>query len=116
MKEAKFWHDLKLAVCRELDALATLGRDGLWCDGFIPATYAIETAPAQITGNVWIGVGPREHEKWKFTLTLTKPAPDRAAVEWSDLMPAYGTTGWVKVDTDHKLLAIELGAAVPIVR
>ena len=114
MNEAMFWNHLESRVCRELDGLEECHRRGLWCHGFVMKQYAVESAPAQVSGYVWIGVGPREHEKWEFTLVLKDTAPDRASIPWQELLPPNDVTGWMKVDLDRRRMAIEPGAAVPV--
>lgn len=113
--EAKFWHDLQVRVCRELAGIATSGRTGLWCDGFSAEQFEFEAKP-QISGHVWIGVGPREHEKWRFTIVVNQSVADREAIDWAGLLPPNESTGWLRVDSIGRRMAIEPGAAVPIVR
>lgn len=115
MKEAKFWHDLEARVCRELAGIGSAGRHGLWCDGFIPEHFDFGKT-SQIRGHVWIGVGPREHEKWQFTVHVNQKVTEREGIDWPGLLPPNDVTSWMKVDTVGKRMAIEPGAALPIVR
>ena len=113
MTEPKFWAHLEQRVCREFDGLEEYRRRGLWCDGFVPKEYSLESKTAHVSGHVWIGIGPREHEKWEFTLHMTGPVADREGIPWSDLLPPEEVTGWMKVDAAGRRMAIEPGSAVP---
>ena len=56
---------------------------GLWCDGFLPEQYDVDSEHPSIRGDVWIAKGRRTMEKWVFTLFLGKPVPsatERTAV------------------------------------
>lgn len=114
VNEAMYWNQLQARVCRELDGLEEYHRRGLWCHGFVAKEYAVDSSPAQIVGQVWIGVGPREHESWGFTLVLKQKAADRASVPWQELLPADDVTGWMTVDLGGRRMAVDPGSAVPI--
>ena len=113
MKEPMFWHQLKYLVCRALDRLKNCDRHGIWCEQFVPEHYEFESTPGRITGHVWIGVGPREHEKWKFVVMLKQSVLDKESIDWSHLLPPDRSSSWIAVDSIGRHLALDPGAAVP---
>ena len=114
MIESKYWDQLQSRVSKELNGLDECHRRGLWCHGFVPKTYSLESKPALVSGWVWIGIGPREHEKWTFTLVLPQPAAERESIPWDDLLPPNEVTAWLTVDLPGRRMAIQPGVAVPI--
>ncbi|MCA9758336.1 MAG: hypothetical protein KDA27_21250 [Candidatus Eisenbacteria bacterium] len=109
MNEPLFWSHLEVLVSRALERLDGLERHGIWCDKFMPEEYE----PEQIRGHVWVGVGPREHEKWRFVILLDKKSLSREAIDWAGLLPPDGGTPWLAVDGRQKLFRIEPGLAAP---
>jgi hypothetical protein len=81
----------------------------LWCDGFIPEAYLLDRVQGRITGVVWMGMGPRHQEAWKFTLVLPFSVSGRADIRWSDLLPASEASGWLVVAPEKKEIEVRLG-------
>ena len=113
MDESDFWIHLECRVCEEIDGLKQPGRRRFWCDGFIPERYELTNPSPQISGRVWMGVGPREQQEWEFTLLLGRPVESRDAIKWSTLLPPPNVTRWLSVDPIGKRLVVEPKAAVP---
>ncbi len=110
-EESGFWDRLEYRVCDELACMEDKRFRSLWCDGFIPEEYDLGEHPV-IRGRVWIGIGPRSQEKWRFALLIGAPAHSRAEIDWSALLPAAGMTRWLTADIEARMMEIEPGAAV----
>jgi hypothetical protein len=110
-EERKFWLGLEFRVCRELRKLPDYRY--LWCDGFLPESYELDGSPRAITGDVWIGTGPRRQEKWSFTLILPSFASSPSGMAWSALVPPEELTGWLAVDTQKRELNLDLRRLAP---
>jgi hypothetical protein len=106
--ERQFWIGLEFRVCCEMDKHPICRRIRLWCDGFIPEDYLLDRVPGSITGIVWIGMGPRHQEKWKFSLILPFSASGRADITWSDLLPASEANGWLVIALEKKEIEVRL--------
>ena len=115
MQESDFWSALEFRICRELEGLPKGQRQGLWCDGFLPdeLEWELHGKPPRVTGSVWMGVGPREQQRWSFRLTLNHPNQDRSEIEWSTLLPPEDQTHWLTVDWDNRYLEIDPKRAAP---
>jgi hypothetical protein len=107
MDETEFWSRLEFRVCREMESIEECGRQGLWCDGFIPEHYGLDGSPASITGRVWIGFGARIQEKWQFRLILGSSPGSPRKIQWAELLPAAELTGWLAVNTQDKRIELE---------
>lgn len=107
--ERQFWDGLEFCVSREMQK-QPMGRSlGLWCDGFIPEHYLLDQLPRRITGLVWIGMGPRHQETWKFSLVLPPSTSDPIGAVWSDLLPISEASGWLVIATEKKEIEVRLG-------
>jgi hypothetical protein len=73
----------------------------------------LEATPQVIEGEAWIGIGPRDQERWSFRLTLPDRIDRRADIEWSRLLPPADVTRWLSVDRDGRHLGSDPGAAEP---
>jgi hypothetical protein len=69
MSEVDYWESLEFRVCHALREMPERRFQSLWCDGFIPNEYQINTASPRIIGEVWICNGQKQ-SKWGFTLLL----------------------------------------------
>ena len=107
--ERQFWTVLEFRVCDEMDKQPICRRLRLWCDGFIPEAYLVDRVPGRITGVVWMGMGPRHQEAWKFTLVLPFSVSGRADIRWSDLLPASEASDWLVVAPEKKEIEVGLG-------
>lgn len=76
---------------------------GLWCDGFIPEHYLLDQVPRRIVGFVWIGMGARHQEKWKFSLILPPTISG-----WSDLLPTSEANGWLEIVPEKMEIEVRL--------
>lgn len=113
MDEKTFWERLEFRICGEMNGLDDCRRLGLWCDGLRPQLYEPSGESPSISGDAWIGLGPRDQQCWTFTLLLPAPVTDREAVVWQDLLPAEDETGWLGFDADAGQLMLAPGDAVP---
>ena len=114
VNEEEFWGRLEYRVSREMSGNKDCQRLGLWCDGFVPEQYVLDSSPCYIAGQAWIGLGPGTHqEKWQFKLILRSSPASREGISWSELLPADEVTRWLTVDPEEKRFEIEPGASVP---
>jgi hypothetical protein len=113
MDESGFWDHLEYRVCDEIGGLREPGFRRYWCDGFLPDLYVFDESPPRVVGRVWMGIGPREQEEWRFTLLLRGPIASREEIDWSALLPPPDATRWLTVDPAGKRLVIEPAVAVP---
>jgi hypothetical protein len=60
-----------------------------------------------------MGIGPRDQERWDFTLLLGRPFGSPEAIDWPALLPPPDVTKWLTMDPSRKHLTIEPSAAVP---
>jgi hypothetical protein len=65
-----------------------------------------------ISGRAWIGIG-KTQEQWAFTLLLPGRVTDQSPINWSTLIPADDTTGWLAPNRGARTLAIDPAAAIP---
>jgi hypothetical protein len=111
--ESKYWLCLEFRICLEFKGMPEKRLRRLWCDGFIPEAYLLDSESPCITGRAWIANGRSGQEQWKFTLFLRHPVGSRAEIEWDTLLPPDDVTRWLAVDTFGRRLEIEPAAAVP---
>jgi hypothetical protein len=113
LTEADFWARLEFRLCREFDGYEEWRKLGLWCDGIYAGLVALDSSPQVIEGEAWIGLGPRNQERWSFRLTLPERVDRRSEIEWTGLLPADDVTRWLSVDREAGHLEINPGVAVP---
>lgn len=65
----------------------------------------------RITGRVGF-VDGRNASKWEFTLLLGHAVHSLEDIEWADLLPAKGTTGWLQCDAPKNQIEINPTAAI----
>lgn len=113
MTESEFWPRLEYRVCHEMRGDETCRREGLWCDGFLPARYEFNASEPTISGTVWIGRGPREQEPWQFTLWLPEGHIDRDQIPWAELVPEDDVTDWLGLHLSERRLEVRPADATP---
>jgi hypothetical protein len=110
MNEAEFWDTLEYRICDELAQFKEKETRSLWCDGFVPQNYALDTDEPHISGRVWMGgfAGrrPDYQEDWQFKLVLGRPIQSRASIAWNALMPPENKTGWLTIDRARKTIIL----------
>jgi hypothetical protein len=112
LDENTYWTALEFRVCREFPGMPERHRRYLWCDGFSPLKYILDSSDSRITGKTWICNGQRQ-EIWEFTLFLDKQYASREEIDWTILLPPPDVTRWIALDEDRKIIQIEPSAAVP---
>lgn len=111
MDEAEYWKNLEHRVSREFAGIPECRRLGLWCDGFIPSEYKLDSRPQWIRGIAWICPG-QDQQRWEFTLRLHQQPRERKDIDWTALLPAEGMTRWLTVDFRAQRIELDPGAAV----
>lgn len=107
MTESEFWDKLEYRVCKEIYGLKDASMRRFWCDGFIPEQYDIGGTEPRILGRVWMGIGPRDQQKWTFILRLPHSITTRADIDWPALLPPLDATRWLTLDPVAGRLGIE---------
>ena len=110
MNEADYWISLEFRVCREFAGMPEKRLRGLWCDGFVPAQYVLNSPPPRITGRCWICNGPKQAE-WEFALLFPKPFRSREDIDWATLLPPENVTRWIAFDERRQYIEIEPAVA-----
>lgn len=105
MEEQEFWRRLEFRIGAEFQGFADKTIRYHWCDGLVAEEYDFGAAPPQIRGFAWCGGTGSEH--WRFTLFLAPETRSRAAIDWSALLPADESTGWLLPDTQEKSMSID---------
>lgn len=113
MNENDFWSSLEYRVSRGMLGIEECRKAGLWCDGFIPEEYELDSNSPVIRGRAWIGRGPRDQEQWTLAVLLSATAEGRDQVPWTSLLLPADVTGWLSVRWNEKHLEIEPAVAVP---
>ncbi|MEV4312149.1 hypothetical protein [Actinocrispum sp. NPDC049592] len=88
-------------------------RHGMWCDGFVPEVYDLDSPLPCVRGRAWIGYGPSKQDPYEFTLILPRGLRSKDDIDWAALMPADDMTGWLTYSREWKTLVIYPAAAVP---
>jgi hypothetical protein len=112
MTESEYWVHLEYRLCREFAGLPDKRHRYLWCDGLDPFEYLLDGPAARITGDAWIGNGPRIAH-WKFVFLLRPPIESREAIDWASLLPSENMTRWMYFEEDKKYLELDPAAATP---
>ncbi|OLT27527.1 hypothetical protein BJF79_11695 [Actinomadura sp. CNU-125] len=112
MAETDYWLELEYRVCRELRGFADDRIRSLWCDGFIPEETDVRAPDACVRGRAWIGDDSGSQEQWTFTL-LVGDSRSEDEIDWSSLLPADDTTGWLVPDPAAKKLTMDPLSATP---
>jgi len=105
MTEREFWTHLEYLACGELERIQASRELGLWCDGFVPESFAVDGHPPRITGQAWVADHTYQW-RWPFTLRLRRRYESRADVPWAEVLPAPDETGWLDVDVDAKSITL----------
>ncbi|HEY3867509.1 MAG TPA: hypothetical protein VGM10_04140 [Actinocrinis sp.] len=117
MEEAEFWGRLEYRICAEFSGFDDHLR-WYWCDGLDPERYERHGEHWHISGRTWVGtrntprLGQRQGRQqapWRFTL-IVRHAGERDGINWDDLVPSDGLTGWLGSDPDNRSLRIDPGA------
>ena len=112
LTEDDFWKHLEYRVDAEFEGSPDRRYRWVWCDGFIPDHPQPDDDPRVIQGVAWIDPGSGQR-LWRFALLLPGPITDRAAFDWSAVLPPDDVTGWLAPDFAEEYLEIEPAAAVP---
>ena len=112
MNETDFWVSLESRVCREFAGMPNKRLQNLWCDGFIPGEYVLNSPSPQITGRCWICNGSQQAE-WEFALLLPKSVRSREDIGWATLLPPENVTCWMAFDERRQYIEIEPAVGVP---
>ena len=96
--ESEFWCHLQMRI-NTLDPSATLG----YCDWIEPERYLLGESDAHVIGRA--GFLAKETRQHRFRLALPDGSTDLTRIQWSNLLPAPGATGWLTVSDD--LLVID---------
>jgi hypothetical protein len=106
MTKVDYWESLEFRVCHALREMPERRFQSLWCDGFIPNEYRINTAPPRIIGEVWICNGQKQ-SKWGFTLLLPRSFISPNETDWTLLLPPDDSIQWLLLDEDNRNLQIQ---------
>ena len=105
MTEDDYWVHLEYRVSRELMVIENNAFRALWCDGFIPESYVLDTRDPHIAGHVWICTG-RQQDRWEFWLDIRDLVGAKEDVPWAKLLPNDEMTGWLIVDVNGRKIHI----------
>jgi hypothetical protein len=105
MTEHEYFLNLEMRVTRELAGMRQKELTSLWCDGFIPAQFAIVGQRCRITGDVWLAFGQERQELWRFVVNLGRAVP-RETINWAAMLPEEDVTGWLMLDFETKFMKI----------
>jgi len=113
MSEQDFWLRLEYRLCHEMAGNAEWQELGLWCDGIYPGVFDLGASAPVIEGESWIGLGPRDQERWSFRLFLPQAVEARSEIEWAQLLPPDDVTGWLTIDREAKTMELTPALAIP---
>lgn len=113
MTQAEFFTHIEFRLCGALAQARLSEAPGLWCDGFVPESWACGVRPLLVSGKAWFG-GLRGHhsvayqEAWTFVLELHCDAASVESVPWAKLLPAESLHDWFVVDVERRRLHMVL--------
>jgi hypothetical protein len=109
--EDQYFGHLERRVSRELAGMPQKEIRGMWCDGFLPDRFVATGRGSHVAGRAWMDDGHGNQSLWNFVLLLGPLPVERAAVNWSEHLPAENSTGWLYLDFERQFLKIKLSAA-----
>lgn len=112
MKEKDYWVALEFRVCAEMDGIEECQEKGLWCDGFLPCDYQLDSLEPSVRGRAWICLGEQQ-QSWEFKLELPPGTRDQNSIDWEYLIPPPSVTQWMSLDFEARRIDLNPMAAVP---
>ncbi|MEU8005168.1 hypothetical protein AB0B66_28765 [Catellatospora sp. NPDC049111] len=107
--ERGFWAALEYRICREVEGFQDPQLRWMWCDGLDPQVYDLHGDPPCIRGVAYFG--PSGQERWQFTLLIGDALGAAGTIDWTSLLPADDTTGWLSPRIDERRLVLDPAGA-----
>ncbi|MEQ1672965.1 MAG: hypothetical protein ABL893_19105 [Hyphomicrobium sp.] len=109
MTEDEFWRKLEWRICLELSETNDKIFRWIWCDGIRGNLVRPPSGQPYLAGSIWIGSDGQT--EMQFTMQLPREISIDGPTPWSALLPAENLTGWLFVDLQKKIVAIDLNRA-----
>jgi hypothetical protein len=111
MSTQEFWPELERRIANEVAASGRTDLRGFWCDGLYLTRYLFDETPPRAEGTIFFG--RTGQEVWHLQVALgTQPhATSLDDLDWDALLPARRRTGWLTVDIEARLVAVDPAVA-----